>query len=55
MLIRKPTILGIGDNIHLVQANAAEHLPTGVEVVDEWEKEAAFFDFSKPRWHPSKN
>ncbi|PAV70923.1 hypothetical protein WR25_18856 isoform A [Diploscapter pachys] len=47
-----PELPGIGDNIHLVQANAAEHLPTGVEIVDEWEKEAAFFDFSKPRWHP---
>uniref|UniRef100_A0A8R1I533 SCP domain-containing protein n=1 Tax=Caenorhabditis japonica TaxID=281687 RepID=A0A8R1I533_CAEJA len=47
-----PELPGIGENIILKEANEQSHLPTGQEVIQEWEKEAQFFDFDKPRWNP---
>lgn len=48
-----PELPGIGENLILKEANEQSHLPTGQEVIQEWEKEAQFFDFDKPRWNPS--
>lgn len=50
-----PELPGIGENIILKEANEQSHLPTGQEVIVEWEKEAQFFDFDKPRWNPSES
>lgn len=46
-------IAGLGDNICIREASADEHLPTGIEVVAEWEEEAKHLDFRNPKWNPS--
>ena len=34
-------------------ASEQSHLPTGEEIVAEWEEESSSFDFDRPRWHSS--
>ncbi|CAJ0582589.1 unnamed protein product, partial [Mesorhabditis spiculigera] len=47
-----PELAGIGENLHVSPATNTDHLPTGIELVEEWEKESQFFNFERPRWHP---
>ncbi|CAD6191611.1 unnamed protein product [Caenorhabditis auriculariae] len=47
-----PELPGIGENIILHEADEQSHLPTGAEVLAEWEKESQFFDFERPKWNP---
>ncbi|GMT12229.1 hypothetical protein PFISCL1PPCAC_3526 [Pristionchus fissidentatus] len=47
-----PEMPGIGENMSVKTASEHSHLPTGDEIVNEWETEAHTFDFDRPRWHP---
>lgn len=44
---------GIGDNIRISATTDENHLPSGVEVVDFWAREADTFCFDTPKWQTS--
>uniref|UniRef100_A0A914X3R0 SCP domain-containing protein n=1 Tax=Plectus sambesii TaxID=2011161 RepID=A0A914X3R0_9BILA len=45
-----PELTGIGDNIRLSTTVSEDHLPSGLEVVDFWGREADGFSFDAPKW-----
>uniref|UniRef100_A0A0N5BXE3 SCP domain-containing protein n=1 Tax=Strongyloides papillosus TaxID=174720 RepID=A0A0N5BXE3_STREA len=47
-----PELIGIGENIYLDTGVSEDHLTTGSEIVTHWAKEAEYFNFDNPRWHP---